>query len=228
MVVVAADELFGPDGTQALQVDLPLGDPLGGLVTGSAFAAGGNSAQEQAEVAATRVEVPAAPAAPDQAPLRNAVDKAMMTGPPTNPLRLPPLGTQPFAAQSFAATPLVAAPFAAQQSFATQPFATQPFNPQPVATRSFSTPQAPVPVSSTPAPAPAARRESPRLPSADQEERILRAARASLAGRQSLRRSHPVVSGLLRVIVPVVFVLLLLILALRGSGSGGNLSDLFG
>ena len=89
MVAVAGDDLFGPDGTQALQADAPLGDPLGGLVTGGTYAAGGNSAQERAEVAETRVEVPDAPAAPDQAPLRAAVDKAMMTGPPTNPLRLP-------------------------------------------------------------------------------------------------------------------------------------------
>jgi hypothetical protein len=177
VVVVATDELFGQDGTQALQADPPLSDPLGGLVTGSAYAAGGNSAQEQAEVAATRVDVPAAPAAPDQAPLKLAVDKAMMTGPPTNPLRLPTMTAHGFA------------------------------SPQPVHQ-------------------PPPQRQALRVPPGDQEERILREARASLAGRQSLRRSHPFVSGVLRVIVPVAFIVLLLILALRGSGSGGNLRPL--
>jgi hypothetical protein len=189
---MAGDDLFGPDGTQALQADALLGDPLGGLVTGGAYAAGGNSAQERAEVAEIRVEVPDAPAAPDQAPLKAAVDKAMMTGPPTNPLRLPAFN------------------------------APQPIRP------------APTVVPSMPAPVPVARPLAVRqqtvrqVPRAEQEDRILQEARASLAGRRPLRRAHPVVSGLVRFVVGVAIVVVLLILVLRGSGSGGNLSDLFG
>lgn len=37
VVTVANDELFGPDGTQPLPADRPWPDPLGGLVTGSAY-----------------------------------------------------------------------------------------------------------------------------------------------------------------------------------------------
>ena len=164
-----------------------MGDPLGGLVTGGSYAAGGNSAQDRAEVSATRIEVPDAPAAPDQAPLKAAVDKAMMTGSPTNPLRLHARNTP------------------------------RPFRP------------APTVLPTTPAAIPVARPQSARqVPRAEQEEQILRAARSSLAGRPSMRRAHPVVSGLVRFVLVVGFVVLLLILVLRGSGSGGNLSGLFG
>lgn len=190
-----ADDLFGPDGTQALQVDAPLGDPLGGLVTGGAYAAGGDSAQERAELAATRVDVPDAPAAPDQAPLKAAVDKAMMTGPPTNPLRLPTLNA-----------PTLNTP--------------QPIRPAPTVLPS-------VPAR---APAPIARQQAASnwMPSAVVRAQNQRAARASMVGRPSLRRSHPVVSGVVRFVVGAAIVIVLLILVLRGSGSGGNLSDLFG
>jgi hypothetical protein len=191
---VAGDDLFGPDGTQALQADALLGDPLGGLVTGGAYAAGGNSAQERAEVADIRVEVPEAPAAPDQAPLRAAVDKAMMTGPPTNPLRLPTFGTP----QPVRPAPTV--------SLASPPPPPQPVSPPPP----------------RPAPLPMPRQQRPVRPPVAGE------ARFQMTGQPPLRRSRPVVSGLVRVVVGLAIVIVLLILVLRGSGSGGNLSDLFG
>ena len=184
---MAGDDLFGPDGTQALQADALLGDPLGGLVTGGAYAAGGNSAQERAEVSETRVEVPAAPAAPDQAPLKAAVDKAMMTGPPTNPLRLPALNA-----------PMLNTP--------------RPVRPAPTV----------LPWMPAPASAVLPRQQTPAQPFTDGE------ARFQMAGRPTLRRAHPVVSGLVRFVVGLAIVIVLLILVLRGSGSGGNLSDLFG
>jgi hypothetical protein len=193
---VPADELFGPDGTQALEFDAPLGDPLSGLLTGATFAAGGNSEQERAELAATRVEVPDAPAAPDQGPLKAAVDKAMMTGPPTNPLRLPTMNTSHYV------------------------------RPAPTVTAT-----GPLPVPGT---RPIARRNNTRQPVAGgqplvaDDEEIRTAMGNGLAGRPSLRRTHPVVAGLLRVVIPVAFIVLLLILVLHGSGSGGNLSGLFG
>lgn len=192
---MAGDDLFGPDGTQALQADALLGDPLGGLVTGGTYAAGGNSALERAEVAEIRVEVPDAPAAPDQAPLRAAVDKAMMTGPPTNPLRLPTLNAPTLN------TPL-------------------PVRPAPTVLPSVPR-QAPRPVRAS-APAAVPRPQAPTRPPTSGE------ARFQMAGRPSLRRAHPVVAGLLRFVVGLAIVIVLLILVLRGSGSGGNLSGLFG
>jgi hypothetical protein len=190
--------LFGPDGTQALQVDEPLVDPLGGLVTGASYAAGGNSAQERAEVAAIRVEVPDAPAAPDQGPLKLAMDKAMMTGPPTGPIRLPTPNTGRYVRPA----PTVRT---AGLAAAVPPTLTRPI----------------------------VRRDSTRLaagadPLVADDEQIRRAMREDFDGRPPLRRRHPVVAGLLRVIIPVAFIVLLLILVLHGSGSGGNLSGLFG
>ena len=182
------DELFGPDGTQALQSDLPLRDPLGGLVTGAAFASGDAAFAESPEERPHRVVVPGAPAAPDQAPLKLAVDKAMMTGPPTNPLRLPGIN----APQQVRAAPTVAA--------------SGPVLAEPLTRRNL-------------------RRETTRRQVAD-EEQIRRAMRASLAGRQAQRRG--VVSGLVRLVVGIAVVVVLLILVLHGSGSGGNLSGLFG
>ena len=185
-----ADELFGPDGTQALQVDTPLGDPLGGLVTGATFALGNEGIEEQPEQRPHRVVVPDAPEAPDQGPLKLAMDKAMMTGPPTNPLRLPAVNAALNSAPYVRSGPTVAL--------------------------------------SKPAPRPIARRDNTRQQAIADNEQIQQAMRASLAGRPSFRRSHPVASGLLRVIIPLAFVVLLLILVLHGSGGGGNLSDLFG
>lgn len=190
MVVVAGDELFGPDGTQAWQADAPLGDPLGGLVTGAAFAPDEVISALRHEEPADRVAVPDAPAAPDQAPLKLAMDKAMMTGPPTNPLRLAAINAQRYVRP---------APTVAASGPVTRPIA----RPQP-------RPETPEPILAT-----------------DDDERIRRALRAGLAGREPLRRTHPVVAGFLRVIVPLAFIVLLLILVLHGSGSGGNLSDLF-
>lgn len=202
---MAGDDLFGLDGTQALQADALLGDPLGGLVTGGAYAAGGNSAQERAEVSETRVEVPVAPAAPDQAPLKAAVDKAMMTGPPTNPLRLPALNT-----------PMLNTPLPVRPAPTVLPWMPAPAP----ATLPMRAPT-PVPMR-PPAPAQVPRQQAPAQPFADGE------ARFQMTGRPTLRRAHPVVSGLLRFVVGLAIVIVLLILVLRGSGSGGNLSDLFG
>lgn len=200
MVVVAGDELFGPDGTQALRVDAPLGDPLGGLVTGAVFAPGDQISALGQEEPAHRVAIPDAPAAPDQAPLKLAMDKAMMTGPPTNPLRLAEINAQRYVRPAPTVAP--SGP------------TTGPIRPRPIArpiTRPMPRPQTPAePVLAT-----------------DDDEQIRRAMRAGLAGREPLRRTHPVVAGFLRVIVPLVFIVLLLILVLHGSGSGGNLSDLF-
>lgn len=196
MVVVAGDELFGPDGTQAPQADAPLGDPLGGLVTGAAFAPGEEISARPGEPA-DRVAVPDAPDAPDQAPLKLAMDKAMMTGPPTDPLKLSAINAQRYVRP---------APTVAASGPATAPIRPRPI-PRPMPRRD-DTPTEPVLAT-------------------DNEEQIRRALRAGLAGREPLRRSHPVVAGFLRVIVPLVFIVLLLILVLHGSGSGGNLSDLF-
>jgi hypothetical protein len=135
--------------------------------------------------------VPDAPAAPDQGPLKLAVDKAMMTGPPTNPLRLP------------------------------TPGARQYVRPGPGPTVAMSGP-------TTAARRPIPQHDDIRQQAIADEAQIQRAMRAGLAGRPSLRRTHPVVSGLLRVIVPLAFVVLLLILVLRGLGGGANLSGLFG
>ena len=187
MVTLPADELFGPDGTQALGVDEPLGDPLGGLVTGAAFSAFDQGVEQRSAAPTDRVVVPGAPAAPDQAPLKAAMDKAMMAGPPTNPLRLPTAGRPRYVR--------------------------------------------PAPTVSVNGPAPVARRDNQpvvaRELSADPEE-LLSAARRSLAGRPPLRRRHPVASVMLRMIVPIVFLVILVLLVLQGSGSGGNLSGLFG
>ncbi len=189
MVTLPADELFGPDGTQALSVDEPVGDPLGGLVTGAAFSRFEQEIERQAST--DRVIVPKAPAAPDQAPLKAAMDKAMMTGPPTNPLRLPTANAPQYVRRA--------------------------------------------PTVSVNGPAPAARPLTRRdnQPTLARElamnpEEQLSAARRSLAGREPMRRRHPVASVLVRMIVPILFLVILVLLVLHGSGSGGNLSDLFG
>jgi hypothetical protein len=191
VVTLPADELFGPDGTQALGVDEPLGDPLGGLVTGAAFSPFDREVGRRAVEPTDRVVVPRAPAAPDQAPLKAAMDKAMMAGPPTNPLRLPRTN------------------------------APQYVRPAPIVSVSR-----PVPVAR-----PLARRNNQpnvaRELAVDPEEQ-LRAVRRSLAGRDPMRRRHPVASVLVRMIVPIVFLVILVLLVLHGSGSGGNLSNLFG
>ncbi len=187
-----ADELFGPDGTQALQADEPLGDPLGGLVTGAASSPFETPPRQRADVPTDRVVVPGAPAAPDQAPLRAAVDKAMMAGPPTNPLRLPTAGPARYV--------------------------------RPAPTVSVNGPAAP-------APRTVARRVNTPATVRDlggDPEELLNAAHRGLTGRKPLRRRHPTASVLLRVIVPILFLVILVLLVVQGSGSGGNLSGLFG
>jgi hypothetical protein len=65
---MANDELFGPDGTQPLPADQPWPDPLGGLVTGSAYTDPGDTpyltplwvAQAAPKAAAARRRPPAA------------------------------------------------------------------------------------------------------------------------------------------------------------------------
>jgi hypothetical protein len=186
VVTLPADELFGPDGTQALQADEPLGDPLGGMVTGAVFSQLDLRVDQPAATQKSRVVVPDAPAAPDQAPLRAAMDKAMMTGPPTNPLRLPT--ARPGRYVRPAPTVSVTAPPLAARAVTSKDNIPQPFT----------------------------------------DDEIRDTARITMSGRPSLRRRHPVVSALVRGIVGIIFILLLLYLVLKGSGSGGNLSNLFG
>jgi len=81
---------FGPDGTQEPIVAAALGDALGGLVTGPAFEPGdwlGDQSADEPDSVYSTGATPLPPA-PDQQQLRSAMDKAMMTGPPTNPLRV--------------------------------------------------------------------------------------------------------------------------------------------
>lgn len=187
-MVTLPDELFGPDGTQALSIDEPLGDPLGGLVTGGAFSRFDQEVEHQA--ALDRVVVPGTPAAPDQAPLKAAMDKAMMTGPPTNPLRLPSADPPRYVRRAPTVSvsgPTLARPLTRRDN-------------QPALARELAV---------------------------DPEEQ-LSAARRSLSGREPMRKKHPIASVLVRTIVPIVFLVILVLLVLHGSGSGGNLSDLFG
>jgi hypothetical protein len=187
-------DLFGPDGTAEPFAPAVLGDSLSGLVTGPAFEpcdwTSDLPAVEADSVYATG-NAPF-PAAPDSERFRSALDKAMMTGPPTNPLRI-------------SATPVPI----------------RRVRPGPTVTTS-------APIAATPqlaAPLDASRRPpSTRLPTnRPAQPAAARAVRSNLAGRPSMRSRHPLVSGLLKLIVPIIFVLLVLLL----HGLGGTLSGLF-